>query len=221
MTRASKKVRGNFKCLIGSRREVWNGTCHHTSGGLTKKDLFMTKNGRIVSRAKHFTAKKEKRLVKAGYGAKKGVFGYVKLNGSKKSSGKKSKKSRGKKSKKMRGGYANPAINFSPADYDGQGQGLQESSVDVQLEAGMAGGRRHRGGYSGQHAFPSPANFDGKGVGTSGVALQLEAGMAGGRRRRSHKRPRHRGGDGDYDPAAAEEAARLAEEEAARLEPNQ
>jgi hypothetical protein len=206
MTRASKKVRGNFKCLIGSRREVWNGTCHHTSGGLTKKDLFMTKNGRIVSRAKHFTAKKEKRLVKAGYGAKKGVFGYVKLNGSKKSSGKKSKKSRGKKSKKMRGGYANPAINFSPADYDGQGQGLKESSVDVQLEAGMAGGSRQIGGYSGQHAF-SPANFDGKGVGTSGVALQLEAGMAGGRRRRrSHKRHRHRGGDGDFDPEAAAEA---------------
>ena len=142
MTRASKKVRGNFKCLIGSRREVWNGTCHHTSGGLTKKDLFMTKNGRIVSRAKHFTAKKEKRLVKAGYGAKKGVFGYVKLNGSKKSSGKKSKKSRGKKSKKMRGGYANPAINFSPANFDGKGVGT--SGVALQLEAGMAGGRRRR-----------------------------------------------------------------------------
>ena len=54
MTRASKKVRGNFKCLIGSRREVWNGTCHHTSGGLTKKDLFMTKKWTYCKQSQTF-----------------------------------------------------------------------------------------------------------------------------------------------------------------------
>jgi hypothetical protein len=34
--------------------------------------------GRIVSAKKHVTAKKEKRLEKYGYFAKKGKFGYVK-----------------------------------------------------------------------------------------------------------------------------------------------
>ena len=80
---------------IGSRRQVWNGTCKKTSGGLTKSDLMMS-HGRIVSRKKHFTAKKEMRLVKYGYGTQKGKFGYVKLNS----------KGKGKKgrSKRMRGG---------------------------------------------------------------------------------------------------------------------
>jgi hypothetical protein len=38
----------------------------------------MNKWGRLVSRKKHITAKKEKRLEKAGYYAEKGKFGYVK-----------------------------------------------------------------------------------------------------------------------------------------------
>ena len=38
----------------------------------------MNKWGRIVSSKKHITAKKEKRLEKHGYFAKKGKFGYVK-----------------------------------------------------------------------------------------------------------------------------------------------
>jgi hypothetical protein len=38
----------------------------------------MNKNGRIVSKRKHATAKREKRLVKAGFLTKKGQFGYVK-----------------------------------------------------------------------------------------------------------------------------------------------
>jgi len=58
------------------------------------------KNGRIVSKKKHFTAKKEKRLVKAGYTAKKGKFGYVKIGKS--------------KSKKMRGGKGHA---LAPADF--------------------------------------------------------------------------------------------------------
>lgn len=64
--------------LFGSRVQVWNGTSYKTPGLLTKKDLIYTKNHRIVSRKKHFTAKKEKRLEKYGYFAKKGKFGYVK-----------------------------------------------------------------------------------------------------------------------------------------------
>tara|TARA_B110000971_G_scaffold218870_1_gene258602 strand:+ start:565 stop:915 length:351 start_codon:yes stop_codon:yes gene_type:complete len=62
---------------IGSRAEVWHGTVKKTSGGLTKSHLMKNKHGRIVSRKKHATAKKENRLVKAGYGTRKGTFGFV------------------------------------------------------------------------------------------------------------------------------------------------
>jgi hypothetical protein len=67
-----------FKELFGSREQVWTGTAYKTSGSLRKRDLVMNKWGRIVSAKKHRTAKKEKRLEKYGYYAKKGKFGYVK-----------------------------------------------------------------------------------------------------------------------------------------------
>ena len=67
-----------FKQASGSRAQVWNGTAEHTSGGLVKKQLMMNKWGRIVSRKKHNTAKKQKRLEKAGFFAQKGKFGVVK-----------------------------------------------------------------------------------------------------------------------------------------------
>jgi hypothetical protein len=67
-----------YKTLIGSRAQVYNHTVYKTPGGLKKSDLIMNKWGRIVSLNKHNTAKKEKRLEKAGYFAKKGKFGYVK-----------------------------------------------------------------------------------------------------------------------------------------------
>lgn len=38
------------KKTIGSRAEVYHGTAHHTSGGLTHSDLRMNKWGRIVSK---------------------------------------------------------------------------------------------------------------------------------------------------------------------------
>jgi hypothetical protein len=59
---------------IGSRREVMSGSCHHTSGGLTKKDLMYHK-GRIVSRKAHAAGKKAiKRLFSLGYKPTKGKF---------------------------------------------------------------------------------------------------------------------------------------------------
>lgn len=64
---------------IGSRAQVWHRTAKKTSGGLTRNHLMMNKAGRIVSKAKHNTAKKENRLVKHGYGTKKGKFGFVKI----------------------------------------------------------------------------------------------------------------------------------------------
>jgi hypothetical protein len=67
-----------YKELFGSRQQVMNGTAYKTPGSLKKKDLLMNKWGRIVSAKKHKTAKKEKRLQKYGFFAKKGKFGFVK-----------------------------------------------------------------------------------------------------------------------------------------------
>ena len=93
-----------YKILEGSRAQVYHNTAYKTAGGLTKKDLHMNKNGRIVSMKKHKTAKKEKRLEAAGYFAKKGKFGFVKKTLAKKiqkkSNNKKTKKNKGKKGKK-------------------------------------------------------------------------------------------------------------------------
>jgi hypothetical protein len=63
---------------VGSRAQVMHGTAHHTSGGLTRKDLKMNKWGRIVSKAKSMKAKKENRLSKLGFKTQKGKFGIVK-----------------------------------------------------------------------------------------------------------------------------------------------
>jgi len=64
--------------LFGSRTQVFRGNAYKTSGGLNSDKLIMNKHGRIVSAAKHKTAKKEKRLEKAGFFTQKGKFGYVK-----------------------------------------------------------------------------------------------------------------------------------------------
>ena len=88
---------------IGSRAEVYHGNARQTSGGLTKKDLIKNKLGRIVSKKKFMTAKKEKRLEKYGFFAKKGKFGYVKGE-SKKNTTRKNNSQKGKKGKKGRKG---------------------------------------------------------------------------------------------------------------------
>jgi hypothetical protein len=113
-----------FDVLIGTRAQVWHGTAYKTTGGLCKHDLMQNKAGRIVSKAKHMSAKKDKRLVKAGFLTKKGHFGFIK-------NGKSMKKGRSR-SRKMRGGMALGG-NLSPHAYDGQGVGT--SGVGLQLQA--------------------------------------------------------------------------------------
>jgi hypothetical protein len=84
-----------FENLEGSRAQVWHGTAFKTPGGLKKDDLIMNKNGRIVSKKKHATAKRDNRLVKAGFLTKKGTFGFIKSGSVKsKKSSRKTKKSR-------------------------------------------------------------------------------------------------------------------------------
>lgn len=63
--------------VLGSRQQVMHGTAYKTKGELKKHELMFNKWGRIVSRKKHVTAKREKRLQKYGFYAKKGKFGYV------------------------------------------------------------------------------------------------------------------------------------------------
>jgi hypothetical protein len=108
---SSKKEGSSFPQLIGSRAQVWHGTAYKTTGGLTKRDLMMS-HGRVVSRKKHFTAKKEKRLEKAGYFAKKGSFGFIK----------KTLKSK-RRGRKMRGG-----VIGSPSQYPSDDMNENESS---------------------------------------------------------------------------------------------
>ena len=64
---------------VGTRAQVWHGTADRTSGGLTKKDLFM-KNGRIRSKRASRSAKKNKNLKNAGWTFKKGEFGAVRIS---------------------------------------------------------------------------------------------------------------------------------------------
>jgi hypothetical protein len=75
----------SYSQLCGSRIQVMNGTAYKTEGNLTKSGLMMNKWGRIVSRKKHTTAKKEMRLKKHGYTAKKGKFGMVRMSATRKS----------------------------------------------------------------------------------------------------------------------------------------
>jgi hypothetical protein len=138
MTRFTKTASGrymvqgkSYEMLMGSRAQVWHGTAYKTSGGLTKNNLMQNKAGRIVSKDKHMTAKKEKRLVKAGYGTKKGKFGFVMLGKSRKHHGRKSRSHR-----RHKGGYGGVSQSLSPSYYDGKGVGT--SGVDLQFVAGNA-----------------------------------------------------------------------------------
>lgn len=181
-----------FEKTVGTRAQVWHGTCKKTSGGLTKSDLMMNKAGRIVSKAKHFTAKKEMRLVKHGYGTKKGKFGFVKIG---------SKKHR-KGRKKMRGGSGMGEL--SPANSNGS---YMIKDVVPQafspLDRALVGGRRNkksmrmRGGMAyGSGLYPADVSasditgngIDGQGItnyGSAGsIGVQEAAGMSGGKRRR-------------------------------------
>ena len=154
---------------FGSRAEVWHGTAKKTNGGLLKSDLLMNKHGRIVSKRKHNTAKREKRLVKAGFLTKKGHFGFIK---------------KGKGSRHMKGGTG--ATTESGMMYKGShhmampikkgGSGMMHKSSHHMAMPIKKGGRGNtmKMMKGGMYAL-SPSSFDGQGVGTSGAGLQLMA----------------------------------------------
>merc|ERR1712227_1077822 len=49
-TKVKKPKKVTKKTQTGSMRKVWNGTAKWTKGGLTKADLMMNKNGKVVSK---------------------------------------------------------------------------------------------------------------------------------------------------------------------------
>jgi hypothetical protein len=87
----TRKAQRSDAGKINQRARVMHGTLARTSGGLTKKDLKYNKHGRIVSVRKSRLANKQQHLKKAGYSAKKGKFGYIRI---KPTSGKRTRKSR-------------------------------------------------------------------------------------------------------------------------------
>jgi len=83
-THRNRRHTKNFEIKYGSPAQVMHGTAEMTSGGVTKAGWMYNKHGRIVSKARHSLAKKQKHLEKAGYSAKKGKFGYIRIKPSKK-----------------------------------------------------------------------------------------------------------------------------------------
>ncbi len=180
---------------IGSRAQVWHGTAKKTSGGLTRNHLMMNKSGRIVSKAKHNTAKKENRLLKHGYGTKKGKFGFVKIG---------SRKNR-KGSKKMRGGIilgGSGMGELRPADANADYMikdvvPQQFSPLDRALVGGKRGKKMRGGIILGGSAYGSglyPADVNGSYMIKDVVPQQfspLDRALVGGKRGR-----KMRGGTG-------------------------
>ena len=82
-----------FEKKYGSRAEVMHGVAEMTTGRRRKSYFFKNKHGEIVSKKLSLLAKKDKRLEKAGYFTRKGVFGAFK---------KESKSAKAKKSKKAK-----------------------------------------------------------------------------------------------------------------------
>lgn len=120
-----------FMVLIGTRAQVWHGTAYKTSGGLKKEHLMQNKSGRIVSEKKHQSAKRENRLLKHGYGTKKGKFGWIKT-GSKKHRSKKNRKS-------MRGGMNSGSTstdNNDTSTHSGSSTNMQAMMQQMQANQG-------------------------------------------------------------------------------------
>ena len=172
-------IGGKKHRACGSRAEVFHGSAKHTSGGLTKSDLMKNKHGRIVSRKKHATAKKDNRLAKAGYKTQKGHFGFIK-------DGHHSTKKR-----KYKGGMNHPSAGQHGSNYSESNSSSNNShkAAAVAHHKNQSGGRRHRKSkhrrsrkhHRGGMSALSPANYSGKGQGlnTPSVDVQFQAGNSG------------------------------------------
>lgn len=60
-----------YKNCFGSRQDVWNGDAYKTTGELTKSDLMINKNGKIISKTKFVQEKTFNRLEHVNIAKKK------------------------------------------------------------------------------------------------------------------------------------------------------
>lgn len=96
---------------FGSKAQVFHLHAKKTRGGLTRKDLFKNKHGRIVSKKQHQAGKRAvKRLFAAGYKPKKGTFKLF-HKGSKKHSASRKHRGTRRSTRRRRGGFADASGN--------------------------------------------------------------------------------------------------------------
>ena len=132
------KLVGGYSQLIGSRRQVFNGTAKKTGygkSGLTKKHLKMNKHGHIVSIKKSKASRKNKNLGK-----------FLQKRGSKTFGPVLSKKAK-RKGKKMGGGKGHEDGEEVEHHEDGEeGEHHVEEPKEVTLKDGpevpMMGGKK-------------------------------------------------------------------------------
>jgi len=81
-----KPKRVTKKSQTGSRRKVWNGSAIYTKGGLTKKDLMLNPNGKLVSKKSRARASRNSDHIKKWVAALKqarkemGITGFLIIN---------------------------------------------------------------------------------------------------------------------------------------------
>merc|ERR1719510_1213522 len=82
--RARKAKRVTKKSQTGTKRMVWNGTKVYTTSGFTKKDLCLSKSGRVMTKKqyKHGQVMKKTGWIQACAKARKelGITGFVIMN---------------------------------------------------------------------------------------------------------------------------------------------
>ena len=128
------KLVGGYSQLIGSRRQVFNGTAKKTGygkSGLTKKDLKMNKHGHIVSIKKSKASRKNKNLGK-----------FLQKRGSKTFGPVLSKKAK-RKGKKMGGGDGH-VEQHPEGEHEGEGEPKPEGEGEPKPEGDgpMMGGKK-------------------------------------------------------------------------------
>merc|ERR1712228_285416 len=83
-SRRKKKI--TKKSQTGSYRRVWSGTAMYTKGGLTKDDLCLNRNGKVISKKRFANSKKAsfqiRRWLTCVKKARKklGITGFVLIN---------------------------------------------------------------------------------------------------------------------------------------------
>lgn len=175
---------GKFQQLVGSRRQVFNGTAKKTNygkNGLEKKDLKMNKHGLIVSAKKSKTAKKSKHLGK--FLQKKGskTFGPRKT----------AKKSKG-------GQYAGDhceALQKEADDLKEQKDALQEGDEKNALQERYSEARKKADECEAQHTFDERHN-EGEDMPpvappTDPSQEEPEPEMGGGKKKKKSKSKKH------------------------------